>query len=211
MKKAIIFDFDGVLVSSEHVRYTALRKSAAKFDIDIDESLFAQLVGKTTKKFLTDVLTEKQRPHLQDIIDEQWHTYKSKIENYVTPIDVTINFIKDYNGAKIFAVASGSERRIIEKILGHFGIVSKFTLMLCQEDVMHHKPHPEIYLQAINKLGMTADDCVAIEDSIVGVEAARAAGLDCYVMLNGINDKSQFARNDIKGFIRTREDLEKLV
>lgn len=207
MIKAIIFDFDGVLILSERSRFKALKQSALKSRVIIPEESFSYLVGKTTKTFLGGILSARDKQVIPAIIADFEHTYKSNIELFIKPIDSTVSFIKQYKGPLVFAVASMSTRKILEKVLKHFDLYNKMTEIVGQDDVVLYKPHPEVYLIVLQRLGISAKEAIVLEDSVVGAQAAIQAGIPCYILLNGINAEGDFATMDIAGFIRTERDL----
>lgn len=75
------------------------------------------------------------------------------------------------------AVASSSARRLVEAVLGRFALLSAFDAVVSGETVTRQKPAPDIFLAAADRLGVVPGDCVVLEDSLAGVEAARAAGM----------------------------------
>lgn len=211
MIKAIIFDFDGVLVSSEGSRFEAIKQSAAKSHVIIADETFPDLVGKTTKTFLQEVLPDTEKQYLNAIIDDFEHAYKSKLEFFVSPITSTSSFIKHYQGPVMFAVASMSSRKMIDKVLHHFDLYTNMKVIVSRDDVSWYKPHPEVYLKTLQQLGISAQDAIVIEDSPVGAEAAIQAGIPCYILLNGMNKESDFKEKKISGFLRTTGDIKKLL
>lgn len=211
MNKAIIFDFDGVLVSSEKPRFQVIQKAAVSNNVKIADEAIKKMVGRTTINFLNDVLAESEKSLINKIVEEYEKEYKGNITEYVEPIDVSVDFIKNYNGSLLFALASMSSRRVIEELTKHFGIYERFKSLICQEDITHHKPDPEIYLRAAEELQVAPLECVVIEDTIVGVQSALNANMKCYVLLNGLNSKDEFADLAVEGFISTQVDLEKIV
>ncbi|RLC33703.1 hypothetical protein DRH14_04400, partial [Candidatus Shapirobacteria bacterium] len=149
----------------------------------------------------------------QPVIDEVLKNYKKQflncIEDYVSPINSTISFIKNYNGHQKIVLASMNTKDIIFKVLKKFSMIDKFDLILSRDDVAHHKPDPEIYTKASQELNLPPEECSVIEDSVVGASAAIGAGMKCYVLLNTFNKKVQFLNVNIEAFIRTRKDLDK--
>lgn len=208
MFKAIIFDFDGVIVLSEEPRFKALQKSAARFGVTLPDNSFGKMHGKTTLNYLKEYLSDSEKLLMDKIIDEYETTYKKNIAKYVTPIEHTVDFIKNYRGPLQFALATGSSRKVIEELTGNFGIYEKFTSLTCKEDVNNHKPDPETYLKTARALGVKPTECVVIEDSVVGVQSALNAHMKCYVLLNGFNKKSLFDSLPIAGFINNLRDMK---
>lgn len=212
MIKAIIFDFDGVLVDSELSRFQSVQGIAKKHDITIPYKAFSQIIGKRTRPFLEEFITVKNKEAIIDLIIAEYEkSYKENITQFVEPISHSTEFIKNYTGPLRFAIASGSGKKIIETLLQHFGIEKYFTTIISNDDVENLKPHPETYLKALGKLHLSPDECVVIEDLVIGAQAAIKAGIRCYVLLNGMNSKEDFEGIPIAGFINSQEDFEKLV
>ena len=175
MIKAIIFDFDGVLVSSELARFQALQRFAKKYEVIISDDTINKMVGRTTLTFLNEILNEKEKLALNNIIADHEKEYKGNITQFVAPIKHSVEFVRNYKGPLAIALASMSSHTTIEMILKHFGVYEKFLSISGKEDVMNYKPHPEIYLKAVERLGLLPNECVAVEDTVVGVRAALDA------------------------------------
>ncbi len=210
MIKAIIFDFDGVLVSSEYARFQALQRFAKNHNVIIGDDKIKKMVGRRSIAFLDEILNETEKLSLKNIIEDYETGYKGNITEYVAPIDLTVEFIRNYKGSKDIALASMSSRKAIEMILKHFNIYNKFKSITSVDDVTNYKPHPEVYRKAATALGMLPTECIAIEDTVIGAHSALAANMQCYILLNGFNNKEEFADLPIAGFITTQEDLEKI-
>lgn len=208
MIKALIFDFDGVLVSSEGPRFRAIQAIAAKHDVIIADSAIKVAFGKTTANFLTEVLAEDEQPLIETLIKEFRNDYVANITNHVQPIDFTVAFIRDYQGTLPIAIASMSSRIAIESLLKHFGIFEKVKLIVSRDEVTNHKPDPEIYLKTANDLNVTPQDCIVFEDTVVGVQAGQQAGMKCCVVLNGLNQKEHFEDMKIAAFVSSEEEME---
>ncbi|HVZ11932.1 MAG TPA: HAD family phosphatase [Patescibacteria group bacterium] len=208
MIKALIFDFDGVLGSSDIPRFRSLKYAAADVGIDLPNDSIQIMRGRTTLEFLEIVLSKTQKKKMDQIINIHTRNFRNKIDDLVEPIDTTVSFIKHYSGSKKLALATMSGREPIDKLLTKFGIQDKFRTIVCKEDVAKRKPDPEVYLKAIDELGIQAKDSIVIEDTRLGAEAAILSGAKCYILLNGLNDKSDFNRMNISGFISSQKDLE---
>jgi HAD superfamily hydrolase (TIGR01509 family) len=210
MLKALIFDFDGVLVSSELARFQALQKFAKKHNVIISDDKMEKMVGRRSLTFLHEILTETEKLSLPKIIEDYETGYKGNITEYVAPIDLTVEFIRNYKGPKDIGLASMSSRKAIEMVLNHFGIYNKFKSITSVDDVTNYKPHPEVYLKAASALGVLPTECIAIEDTIVGARSALSADIPCYIVLNGFNTREEFSNLPIEGFITTQENLKKI-
>ncbi len=211
MTKAIIFDFDGVLCLSELPRFNALRTICTNHGLDLLDDHVPQVAGKTTVKALEHLFPECDPEIMARILKDFRTSYIGQIEKHVEPVALTVDFIKSYTGSTRFAVASMSSMESLEKLLTHFGIRDKISVIISRNEVTHHKPDPEVYLKALELLQLPAHECVAIEDTALGATAAIAAGLPCYVLLNGFNTPADFPEDVmVAGYIETSEDIKSI-
>ena len=211
MPKALIFDFDGVIVLSEEARLKVMQQIALRHNFVIPEDHLHVLVGTTTQNYLTanfPRLSEADRQAIQQDFNAE---FKDKVVDHMMPISATCDFIKKYDGPVPMCVASGSDIKVLETMLKHIGIAHKFQHVFSKEHVTKSKPHPEIYQLTAHTLGVAPEDCLVIEDSVSGVTAAIAAAIPVYVFLNELNSKEQFASLPISGFVSTTRDIEALL
>ena len=211
MIKALIFDFDGVLVMSEEPRFKVLQSIAKRHDAVITDDHFKDLVGRTTKNFLAHHFAELPAASVAAICNDFNHEFKDKIIDHVTPIAATTDFVRSYTGPLTLAVASGSDVKVLETMLRHLGIRDRFAHVFGKEHVTSHKPDPAVYKLALSELGVNPAECLIIEDSISGVTAALGAGVKTYVFLNGLNDVSMFANLPVAGFISQPAEIAALL
>ncbi len=165
--------------------------------------------------FLAKGLLKEIIPNNPGLVDKILSDYRKEyVENiteHVEPIKFTVNFIKDYSGSLPIAIASMSSRLAIDKLINHFGIHKKISLIVTREEVVHHKPNPEIYLKTSSELNVAPEECLVFEDSVVGVQAALSANMPCAVVLNGENNKEQFEGLDILTFIKNEQTMKNVL
>lgn len=207
MAKALIFDFDGVIVLSEQARFRALQQLAARYGITIRGELFKSIVGRTTKDFFRLFLADLDTATVRKILDDLQREYRGTIVDHVTPVAATTTFIRTYGGPAQLAVASGSSTAVLETVLAHLGIAAKFACVTGKEHVARHKPDPEAYTRTARQLGCDVQDCVVIEDTVVGARAALNAGMAVYIFLNGVNNRDEFDGLPVAGFVETTAQL----
>lgn len=176
MKKLLaIFDLDGTLFNTNGVNYYAYKAALEEFDISLDKQYFENnCSGLHYKKFLPQLcnndldLTEKV--HDRKIKLYSQYLFKSKMNVHL------FNFIKLIKNEYNTAVASTASRANIKMILDSFGVYDLFDLIIGQEDVMYHKPHPQAFLEAMKYFNAEPCDTIIYEDSQVGLEAALQTG-----------------------------------
>ena len=96
----------------------------------------------------------------------------------VEPINTVVGVAREYYGKIPLAVASGGTKRIIEQVLEHLGIRSLFQAIVTSEDIVNQKPAPDIFLEAARRIGVPPQFCRAYEDTDLGMQAIRAAGME---------------------------------
>ena len=192
--KAVIFDFDGVIVDSEPLHYRAFLRVAHKFDIDFSYKQYLErYVGYDDRDgFRTmindwrpDLTAKQQDPTwLADLCQEKAHAFESIVGDGFESIQGTQQFIESINGKLPMAIASGAVESDISLILGQLRLADCFDAIITANDVTRSKPDPRTYELAVEKLAQNhptqaieASDCVAIEDTPAGLESARRAGL----------------------------------
>ncbi|SEQ35857.1 haloacid dehalogenase superfamily, subfamily IA, variant 3 with third motif having DD or ED/haloacid dehalogenase superfamily, subfamily IA, variant 1 with third motif having Dx(3-4)D or Dx(3-4)E [Rosenbergiella nectarea] len=178
--KAVIFDMDGVLIDAKEWHYHALNRALKLFGMQIEyEQHLRRFDGLPTKEKLMTLHKEKDLPlKLFNFIDQLKQKYTLEIvETSCHP-----QFQHEYllsrlalDGYKL-AVASNSIRKTIEVMLSKANIIDYFDFYLSNQDVVKSKPSPDIYIKAIDKLGLSPPECLIVEDNENGIKAAKASG-----------------------------------
>jgi beta-phosphoglucomutase-like phosphatase (HAD superfamily) len=178
--RAVIFDMDGLMVDSEPLWFDVLRDFARERGGDFDRALAERCVGKglsNTLRVISETLgfDVDIEGDTRDIVDAFIDrvgdlSLKPGCEDIVAAIQRRPLRVPR-------AVASSSARRLVEATLGRFGLIERFDALVCGDCVARPKPAPDIFLLAASRLGAAPDQCVVLEDSLAGVEAARAAGM----------------------------------
>lgn len=182
MVKAIIFDLDGVLIELKDAHYECLNKALSKVDskylISPDEH-YKIYDGLPTKDKLKIITKEKGLPienYNQIKLLKQHYTIEYILNN-VERSNVMVNMMQTLKKAGyVLAIASNSVRNTIFSAAVMQGYIGYIELIMSNQDVNFSKPNPEIYLTTISKLGLKPEECVIIEDSPFGIEAAQNSG-----------------------------------
>lgn len=184
----VLFDMDGVLIDAKEWHYESLNNALKLFGMEI--SRFDHLVNfdglPTLKKLEYLSLERKLPPELHDFINELKQKYTMEmVETRCNP-----KFIHQYALANLkrlgykLGLCSNSVRRSVEAMLARSALYSHFDVILSNEDVRNPKPDPEIYIKAMEILGMKASECLVIEDNENGIKAAQASGAHLLVVDN---------------------------
>ncbi len=180
MIKAVIFDMDGVLIDAKDWHYEALNNALVHFGQEINR--YEHLVtfdGLPTKKKLEMLTLEGRIPKgLHSFIDQLKQQYTMEIVySKCKPV-----FHHQYALSKLknegyhLAVCSNSVRKTIEVMMEKSSLAQYLDFFLSNQDVVKGKPDPEIYIKAIQKLGLQPDECLIVEDNENGIKAAKASG-----------------------------------
>ena len=176
--KALIFDCDGTLADTMPLHYRVWSTLARKHHFDFPEDRFYAFGGVPTRDILK-VLGQEQGIELDPLAlaREKEAGYLPLIAQ-VEPINAVVSIAREHFGKVPMAVASGGSRRVIEQVLQHLNLRQLFAAVVTHEDVTRQKPAPDIFLEAARRLGVPPAFCRAYEDTDIGLEAIRAAGMD---------------------------------
>lgn len=176
----LVFDCDGTLADTMPVHYKAWVKVLAGVGIPFGEARFYQLGGVPTAKIVRILSAETGVPLTEQQVEG---ITVAKEEHFldllhtVTAIEPVQAIAEAYRGKLPQAVASGGYRETITRTLQFVGMADWFDAMVCAEDVTRHKPEPDVFLEAARRLGVDPARCVVFEDTDIGLEAARRAGM----------------------------------
>lgn len=176
--KGIIFDCDGTLADTMPLHWRAWQAVARRHKFHFPEDRFYSLGGVPSRDILK-MLGEEQRVALDHlaVAREKEAEYLPLIAQ-VEPINTVVGVAREHFGKIPLAVASGGTRAIIEQVLEHLGIRKLFAAVVTSEDVVNQKPAPDIFLEAARRIGVAPEFCRAYEDTDLGMQAIRAAGME---------------------------------
>jgi len=174
---AILFDCDGTLADTMPAHYRAWLHVTKHHGILFDEDRFYALGGRPTRDILATLANEASIEIDLDHASEMKETAFLEQVKYVKAIDPVIAALRRAHGHLPVAVVTGGYRDVCEKILLQIGIREFFDCIVASEDTNRHKPDPEPFLEAARRLGVAPEGCLVWEDSDLGIEAARQAGM----------------------------------
>ena len=183
----VVFDLDGLLVDSERVQAIAFNVVLARYGIELDDAAFAQLVGTCTWQNFVDLKLAYPQiaEDVADIIARKDGVYADLVPREMTAMPGAVTLVRALAAHGVpMAVASSSGREDIVASLRAVGLDRSLTRLASGVEVPRSKPAPDVYLAALDLLGLPASACVALEDAGPGVEAATAAGLACVAVPN---------------------------
>ena len=174
----LIFDCDGTLADTMPLHWRVWEKLARKHGFDFTEERFYALGGVPTREIVA-TLAREQGLALDPlaIAHEKEAQYMLQLPE-IEPIPAIVEIARQHFGRLPLAVATGGTHRVIEIVLRHLGIRDWFAAVVTSEDVQRQKPAPDIFLEAARRLGVSPNLCRAYEDTDLGMQAIRAAGME---------------------------------
>ena len=190
MIKAIIWDFDGVIVDSEPVHHQAFAQVAQSLDVTLTLREYVEkYIGYDDRdvfRLLLDVSGNANggADRVAALCAEKAEVFEQIVNDGVQTIPGAVELITHAAQRMPLGISSGATRRDVDLILRTLDLHSKFEAIVTADDVPRSKPHPQSYLQAVQEvarrrpeLTLGAGDCLAIEDTATGIQSARSAGL----------------------------------
>jgi HAD superfamily hydrolase (TIGR01509 family) len=177
--RALIFDCDGTLADTMPQHWKAWQEVTARHGIHFPEDRFYSLGGVPTRDIVRMLATEQGRSDIDPLAfaKEKEEAYFRYFE-HIGPVEEVVAIAREQRGKLPMAVASGGSKTAITKVLTHLHIVDWFGAIVTNEDVVNQKPAPDIFLEAARRLGVAPQFCRAYEDTDLGMDAIRAAGME---------------------------------
>lgn len=194
MLKAVIFDMDGVIIDSEPMHYKAYNNMFDDVGIEVSNALYESFTGQSTInicKCLCDHFNLEHTPETLVAIKRKHYKQFFESHSELTLINGVFDLIQDYHnhGLKL-VLASSAAMSSINQIFDRFDLHPYFMAKFSGGDLKQSKPHPEIFIKAAKATGFKRSECMVIEDSTNGIEAAKAAGIYC-VGYDSFHSKNQ--------------------
>lgn len=189
MIRALVFDFDGLILETEEPDFESWRELYAEHGAELRLDQWLPLIGTTDIQFDLYGELERQlgRPLEREAIRaERRRRYLAMVADRAILPGVELYLSEARRLGLGLAVASSGTREWVRGHLERLGLLARFDTVVCREDVARSKPDPAAYLTAITRLGVAATAAIAFEDSLNGVTAAKRAGLFCVAVPNAI-------------------------
>jgi HAD superfamily hydrolase (TIGR01509 family) len=181
---AVLWDLDGVLVDTQELHYRSFEESLIKFNLPFPRENYAALFGKNNAGVIASVLGKTPTPELVDKITaekEKW--FLAHLKEYASLFPGVLDWLSGLRTMSIKqAIASSAPYLTIDPLIDQFNIRNYFDKIVSGY-YLPSKPDPAVYLEAARQLEVDPKHCLVIEDAIVGVEGAHAAGMKCLGVL----------------------------
>lgn len=198
MLRAIIFDFNGVILNDEPLHFAAMQEAVSHLGIAVTrEEYWRWYLPLDDWHCLAAICAAHSFPisnqETERILELKQHNYRRMLDGHLPVLPGAVRFVQEAAQRYPLAIASGARRGEIEIVLRQTGLWSCFRVVLAAEDFVRGKPHPESYLLALARLNASLsmavplirpEECLVIEDSVGGVQGSRDAGMYCLAVSN---------------------------
>ena len=187
MLKALIFDMDGTLVHSDPVHLEAFAAVLKDEGVAIDHEIYrSKIIGRTNEAIFASLLPHLPVDRHEAYADEKEATFR-RMATQLKPLEGLLDLLDWAEGSGIkIALVTNAPRLNADHMLEVLGLAGRFKVEITIEEVERGKPDPLPYLTAIERLGISAGEAIAFEDSPSGMRAAKAAGLFSFGVLTGL-------------------------
>jgi len=175
--QAYLFDCDGTIADSMPLHYMAWKKALGEWSCEFDEELFYAWGGRPAAEIIATLNQQQGLSMSVENLAIQKENFYFELLPQLKVIPEVLEHIEAEHGRIPFAVVSGGTREAVIASLGSLKLLDRFDTLVCAEDYAKGKPDPEAYLVAADRLGVTPAACLVFEDTEVGVQAAKAAGM----------------------------------
>lgn len=186
---AVLFDFDGVLVDTEWAIYNAWHRTFIENGHPLPLEIYTRCIG-------SDFNTWSPKVHLEELsgLTFDWHDLDERRQERIVQdlagegaMPGVVELLDKLEQAGIRkAVVSSSSHHWVDGWLEKIGLAGRFEQVVCRGDAERIKPAPDLYLEAMRRLDLEPQDCLVIEDSLNGIKAAKAAGVEVWAVPNRV-------------------------
>jgi HAD superfamily hydrolase (TIGR01509 family) len=197
--RALVFDFDGLILDTETCEFTSVQEEFEVHGVELPMDEWLEIVGRGDNRHWCDWLEEVVgEPVDRDVVIERRRVrHHALIAEQVLRPGV-LDLLDEARRARVaVTVASSSPRAWVEGHLRRLGIREHFHAVRCVEDVAHAKPAPDLFLAALEAVGVVPSQAIAFEDSHNGSRAAKAAGIYTVVVPNDLTRQQTFDHVDL--------------
>lgn len=181
--KGVIFDVDGVIFDTESMSAEFWKKTLKKYGIDMEKSVYSEIMGRNKAGIVEKFEEFYSQSNLDfwKLSDEKTEAMVNQLDNNPIPIMPGVFEILDYlkeKGYKLGVASSTRADRSIKRLKKE-NLYDYFEAFMFGDQVKESKPNPEIFLKTAEKLGIKPEECLILEDSPSGIEAAFKGGFNC--------------------------------
>jgi HAD superfamily hydrolase (TIGR01509 family) len=184
---AVVFDLDGVIIDTEEVWEDVRRAYVAEYGRQFLPDSQTRMMGMSTPEWSAHLSADVGVPRTpEQVASDVLGRMAARYRESLPLIPGSVEAVRRLAGRFTLALASSSARILIDQVLATAGLAEVFRVTLSTEEVARGKPWPDVYLEAVSRLGLTPSVCAAVEDSSNGLRSAAAAGLAVIAVPHGV-------------------------
>ena len=193
--KAVIFDRDGVIINTEGIAIESIKEAFGKLGFILEKEDISQIIGRSSTVY-TEYFLKKWDFDPDEYRKIQRELFYKNLDS-ATFFEGTVKLVKSLHERSVpIAMTTSAGKEGTKLILNKVGIYEMFDVIVTREDCNNLKPHPEPYMITTKNLEIDPEFCVAIEDTALGVESAKKAGLKCIAIPNEYTKDQDFRLAD---------------
>lgn len=214
MFDAVVFDWDGTLADTRFAVVTSFRRVLRGIGCNVHDEFVERRIGIGTKNTFIEALEAANIPFTDEAIKE---LVKKKVEmqieltKTVNLFEGAVDLLNSLHGRMKIALASMSNRKVIDKLLNEKGVRKYFDVVVTADEVLQPKPNPEAFLECATRLRCPPEKCVVLEDSIFGVKAAKEAEMKCIAIATGAYSKKELEKENPDLIVNSIKEKEKIL
>jgi beta-phosphoglucomutase family hydrolase len=174
---AYLFDCDGTIADSMPLHYLAWKQALGEWNCEFDESLFYAWGGMPVAEIISTLNARHGLKMPVEAVSKRKEGLYYELLPRLKAVPEVLEHIEDSHGRIPFAVVSGSTRESVTASLESLNLLDRFDTLVCAGDYKESKPDPEAFLLAAERLRVVPEACLVFEDTEMGIQAARAAGM----------------------------------
>jgi len=175
--KAYLFDCDGTIADSMPLHYRAWKQALGEWQCEFDEKLFYSWGGMPVAEIISTLNEQHGLNMPVEILASRKESLYFELLPELKAVPEVLEHIEAERGRIPFAVVSGSTRESVTASLESLHLLDRFNTLVCAGDYKESKPDPEGFLLAAARLGVAPETCLVFEDTEMGIQAAKAAGM----------------------------------
>jgi len=198
--RGIIFDLDGILFDSEYYQWQGWVEPLREYGIELTKEMYFSYAGKSGKQIDQELIKDFNLGienstlwNKKKVLIEKW--FNEKAMPIMPYAKEAVEYFSSNPNFKIALCSGGDKEEVVTKLEKN-DFLKYFPVITAEDDVEKSKPWPDIYLLAVEKLGLDPSQCLAFEDTQYGLQAAKDAGVYCFAIPNEYSLNQDFSRAD---------------
>jgi len=214
MFDAVIFDWDGTLADTERFVVNAFQEVLKEIGCSVSDEFLERQIGIGARNMFKKALETASIPFDEKTIDELVEK-KVRVQVELTKdvhlFEGAVELLDSLYGKVKIALATMSNKAVVNKVLKEKRIRKYFSLIVTADEVLQPKPDPEAFTICAERLGFRPERCVVIEDSIFGVQGAKAAKMQCIAVPSGAYSIEELEKEDPELVVSSLKEREKIL